>query len=672
MSSIIKSALKTAFAQTVYSDLIAKRSRYYFFLGKPLVWDQVTPSDIPETPSESYAYEIETRKNIVSAKQLKASDICFVVPRYNWTSGTVYDMYDDTYSVSNPAQSGATSLESSIFYIVTDTYQVYKCISNNYDAESIEQPTSTTTTLIHTSDGYIWKYMYSIPVALRNKFLTAAVMPVLVSLKDQFYSSGAITSVSIPNPGAGYMGVPLLSIDGDGYIADNPYENRGFIITNGGANYTSPPIVTISAPTVTTGIETLCEGTAVLDTGVVTSITLDNPGYGYAGEPSIIIAPPITGASEFVNSHSYPTNSKVYWENNYYEVTDGGITGIIKPVHTSGAFVYGTAELTYLGTRATAVAITTKTNASLTAVLSNGTSGEIVNVIINDGGTAYSYATIIISGGNPTLNAELYVDLSLGDLNSVQSAVELSAINGALNYIKVTNQGVGYDLGATVVITGDGVGASATATTIGGHLTDVVMTSVGTGYTHATITIVPIGVGANATARAIISPLSGHGKNAETELFATSLMLYSAISSDKNQGYTLSNDYRQFGVIQNVEKYIDTSRYTGVYGSACFALTGSVNLSNFAIDMEVTDSATGNKFIIIALTESGMLVQSTENTTCYVNQALVNSSNNVFSVLSVSTPDFDKFSGELFFIDNRSLFIPSVEQSIILRSIITI
>lgn len=671
MSSIIKSALKTSLAQNVYSDLISKRSRYYFFLGKPLVWDPVTPSDVPETPLDSFAYELETRKNIVSAKQLKAPDICFIIPRHTWVEDTVYDMYDDTYSVSNPAQSGAVSLQTAIFYVVTGDYNVYKCISNNYDAPSTVQPTGTSSALLNTADGYIWKYMYNIPVALRNKFLTASYMPVLTSLKDQFYSSGAITSISIPNSGAGYAGVPVLTVDGDGYIADNPQEIKGFIITGAGANYASAPNVTVSAPTVTTGIETLCEGTAVLETGAVASITLDVAGYGYAGQPTVTIDPPVTGAFEFIDSHSYPLSSKVFWENNYYEVTTSGTTSTTKPTHTTGAVVNGTATLTYLGTRATAIAVAVKTNASLTAVLSNGTSGEIIDVVINDGGTAYSYATVIISGGNPTTNAELYVDLSAGDLNSLQSTVELSAIDGALQYIKVTNEGVGYDLGATVLIEGDGIGATANAVTVGGHLTEVNIVSAGTGYTNATITIVPVGSGASATARAIISPLGGHGKNAETELFATAIMFYSAISSDKNQGFTLSNDYRQFGIVRNMEKYVDTSRYTGIYGSACFALTGTVNLANFVIDMELTDSATGNKFTIIALTSTEMLVQSLENSTCYVNQALINSSNNVFSVTAVAEPDFDKFSGELFFIDNRSLFIPSVEQSIVLRSIIS-
>ena len=671
MSSIIKSALKTSLAQNLYSDLISKRSRYYFFLGKPLVWDPVTPSDVPETPLDSFAYELETRKNIVSAKQLKAPDVCFIVTRHDWVSGDVYDMYDDTYSASNHAHSGAASLQDAIFYVVNGDYNVYKCISNNYNALSTVQPTGTSTNLLITADGYIWKYMYNIPVALRNKFLTAAYMPVLTSLKDQFYSSGAITHISIPNSGSGYMGVPILTVDGDGYIADNPVEIKGFIVTTQGAGYATAPTVTVSAPTVTTGIETVCEGTAVLDTGKVASITLDVAGYGYAGQPTIVIDPPVTGAFEFIDSHLYPLNSKIFWENNYYEVTIGGTTSTTKPTHTTGDVINGTATLTYLGTRATAIAVAVKTNASLTAILSHGTSGEIIDVVINDGGTAYSYATVIISGGNPTSNAELYVDLSSGDLNSIQSSVELSAIDGALQYIKVTNEGVGYDLGATVLIQGDGVGAVATATTAGGHLTSIDMVSAGTGYTYATITVVPVGVGASATARAIISPLGGHGKNAETELFATDIMFYSAISSDKNQGFTLSNDYRQFGVVRNMEKYVDTSRYTGIYGSACFALTGTVNLTHFAIDMELTDAATGNKFTIIALTATEMLVQSLVNSTCYVNQALINSSNNVFSVTAVAEPDFDKFSGELFFIDNRTLFIPSVEQSIVLRSIIS-
>lgn len=63
----------------------------------------------------------------------------------------------------------------------------------------------------------------------------------------------------------------------------------------------------------------------------------------------------------------------------------------------------------------------------------------------------------------------------------------------------VTDGGTGYTE-ATVAITGDGTGATATAVLDGGAVSAVVVTNPGTGYTSATVTITGDGSGATATA----------------------------------------------------------------------------------------------------------------------------------------------------------------------------
>ena len=673
MSSIIKTSLRDSIAQSIYNDVISKRSRYFFFLGKPLTWQPLVSTDIPEVPIDSFNYELETRNNIVSAKQINNPDVCLVVPRYDWVSGEVYDMYDDQYTATNPAFSGATSLQDAKFYVVNADFNVYKCISNNYNAKSVNTPYGTDTDLLQTADGYIWKYMYNIPISLRNKFLTASYMPVSTSIKNRFYSSGAISDINIINAGAGFTAVPTLVVDGDGYLEENPYVITGFTVSNYGVGYTSAPAVTISAPTVTIGAEVQAVGTAVLGTGgnstKVLSITLDEAGYGYAGAPTVTIDPPVSGATTFIANTGYSLNAKIVYNNNYYNVTAAGTTGTTAPTHTTGSVANGTATLQFVGTRAQAQANVVKTKASLTAVLSGGTTGQITNVIINDGGTGYTYGTISVQGGTPTTDAELTFDLSVGDMDSTQSNVELLSTPGAINYIKVVSGGSGYG-SAIVTIDGDGTGATATALVNNGSITGITVTNAGSGYTKATVTIVPIGTGSGAEVRAIMSPYGGHGRNAENELFGKSVMFVTTISSEKNKGYVVNNDYRQFGIIRNLEKFTTTNKLSAVNSSACYNLTGYTNLSEFSVDMELEDISTGDKYVIVALTTSGILVQSIDNAVCYVSQSLKNASNNVFTVLAVDPPDFNKFSGDLFFIDNRAAFAPSTEQSIILRTLI--
>lgn len=72
-------------------------------------------------------------------------------------------------------------------------------------------------------------------------------------------------------------------------------------------------------------------------------------------------------------------------------------------------------------------------------------------------------------------------------------------VNGELDSITVTNGGSGYTGDPTIIINGDGTGAYATATLDGDAIGSINITSVGSGYTFAYVTIVGTGTGAEAT-----------------------------------------------------------------------------------------------------------------------------------------------------------------------------
>ena len=74
------------------------------------------------------------------------------------------------------------------FYARNSHDQVFKCMYNNNGAISTTMPEITLggelpeNPFIETDDGYYWKYMYTIPSGLKNKFFTDKYMPVI---KDQ-------------------------------------------------------------------------------------------------------------------------------------------------------------------------------------------------------------------------------------------------------------------------------------------------------------------------------------------------------------------------------------------------------------------------------------------------------------------------------------------------------
>jgi hypothetical protein len=318
------------------------------------------------------------------------------------------------------------------------------------------------------------------------------------------------------------------------------------------------------------------------------------------------------------------------------------------------------------GTSSTGIA---GTKAKLTAVMENG---QVTNIIINDAGLGYSFANLELvtdEAHRPTVPAKIQADLSVGTLNTIQSNVELQAVNGSIDFIKMISNGTGY--GAAIVsITGDGEGATATAVIQNSQIIGINILNHGSNYTYANVEIT--GNGTGATARVIISPPGGHGKNVEKELYASAVMTYTSISVEKNKGFTVDNDYRQFGIIRNPQKYVSTDKVFSSLASACFKITAQFDSELYENDMILTDSS-GHKYLIIAFNTSTMLLQPLDNHPCIVNQILnmqINENTYSFKIIDVESPDFNKFSGDILYIDNRKAFSPSIEETIVTRTAI--
>ena len=65
----------------------------YFFLGRNQTW---ADENNPPTPINSTAnVEFTPWREMIALKRVLASDVTHAIPRYNWTSGVVYDQYDD-------------------------------------------------------------------------------------------------------------------------------------------------------------------------------------------------------------------------------------------------------------------------------------------------------------------------------------------------------------------------------------------------------------------------------------------------------------------------------------------------------------------------------------------------------------------------------------------------
>lgn len=189
----------------------------------------------PPTPQNDTAnIEFVPWRDSIGAKRVQSTDVVHVIDRYNWTTGTVYDMYDDI----------DTNILDDDFYVMTDEYNVYKCLFNNNGGVSTTKPTGTSTSAFTTADGYIWKYMYTITTSDALKFLTNEYIPVRTNSTVQSAAvNGALDVIKLTAGGSTYATAPSVIIDGDGTGATaNATISAGAVtavtITNAGSGYT--------------------------------------------------------------------------------------------------------------------------------------------------------------------------------------------------------------------------------------------------------------------------------------------------------------------------------------------------------------------------------------------------------------------------------------------------
>lgn len=143
------------------------------------------------------------------------------------------------------------------FYVRNSRDQVFKCLFNNSRANSSIEPTIDLdgqlpeNPFILTSDGYKWKYMYTIPAGLKQRFFTNRWMPVSNdSVVVAAATDGRIDLIKILWGGSGYINggnsnaaqiIEVTGTDGQGANLVATVANgvvTGVTILTGGNNYT--------------------------------------------------------------------------------------------------------------------------------------------------------------------------------------------------------------------------------------------------------------------------------------------------------------------------------------------------------------------------------------------------------------------------------------------------
>ena len=164
-------ALATQDAQTKYQLATAFRNRFDPFRSENLFVGLAKISLGESRTGDSARSDVAdalTRKNILFTQIVKENDVSYVVPRVDWTSGTVYDQYD-------PSQDMSTKN----FYVFNDKSGVaalYVCVQAPSSA-SLKAPKSLGSEEEDTGDGYKWRFVSRVTGDLQ-KFLDTDYVPI--------------------------------------------------------------------------------------------------------------------------------------------------------------------------------------------------------------------------------------------------------------------------------------------------------------------------------------------------------------------------------------------------------------------------------------------------------------------------------------------------------------
>ena len=116
--------------------------------------------------------------------------------------------------------------------------------------------------------------------------------------------------------------------------------------------------------------------------------------------------------------------------------------------------------------------------------------------------------------------------------------------------VQVTNRGAGFITNPTVTITGDGVGATATATIVNGGLDSITLTNRGSGYTRAVATLSGGDGGYGATAIVILDARFGNLRTIYFDDLAQRQVVQEDVGTiDYNLGIVTLNDLRILSVV---------------------------------------------------------------------------------------------------------------------------
>jgi len=178
-------------------SITSNNANYYAFAANPIAYNGSTP----QITTEDYSTTFVNDWQLLFGKKLANTDITPVILNNAWTSGVIYNRYDNTivnlsnyYVITPPSEPGGD-------------YNVYVCIDNANNSPSTATPDQIQpSTFTKEEDGYSWRYITTIPNNLYNRTATSKYAPIVAnsSISAAAHNYSGVEVIMIKNSGSGY------------------------------------------------------------------------------------------------------------------------------------------------------------------------------------------------------------------------------------------------------------------------------------------------------------------------------------------------------------------------------------------------------------------------------------------------------------------------------------
>lgn len=457
MAAIITEKFRVHNARQFKEDFGEAASNTYIFIGRSYPW---TDDTVPPTPANAVGEEIDAWSDMIAMKEVTSADVSHGLTRYDWdsTESTKYDEYSHDVSSANPSSAtSATNLYDSRYFVITDEYNVYKCIrsgrnSSGVVVNSTVKPSGTSpTALVTTSDtdaatgrGYIWKYMYTVTASDTIKFVTNDFIPVktLGAQTEIKGDLGAFGSAGTDD-GSSQYDVENQAVDGGVHHVHVSTAGSGYTGNSGTHNYTG---ITIDGD----GSGGLCTVHVVSEQVSHISVTTAGSGYkrasidianisgigsGTGASAKVIISPLLGHGADPVSElggNYVIVNSRLEFAEGSGDFpidNDFRRVGLIQdPFDVSSTTVATASTLTAYNQMTCSSVASISIDDTIMNANSDGTATAVARVVSLDSGTnTIKYTTVANSGGE-------YVNFVNSDTiylsgSSVATSVAVSALH---------------------------------------------------------------------------------------------------------------------------------------------------------------------------------------------------------------------------------------------------